>query len=173
MILSKKEILEEIQKGELKIIPFSDKHVGECSVDLTLGNEFLVLKRQKRPIEAGEGAFLNEGSSEKKVLKNSEGFVLKPKQMVLGITKERLKMPLNLCGWIQGRSRFARIGLLVHVSSSLIQPGVDNKQVLEIVNLSPTNIILTPGLRICQVVFEQLSSPQKHSGVFAKQTSVF
>ena len=40
-------------------------------------------------------------------------------------------------GILEGRSRYARVGLTVHVTASLVQPGSDNHQILEIVNLSP------------------------------------
>jgi len=89
---------------------------------------------------------------------------------VLGVTKEKLGLSNGLCGWIQGRSRIARMGVMVHVSSSLIQPGVDNRQVLEIINLSPNPIVLRPGVKVCQIVFEELSSEAEYAGDFAKQT---
>ena len=172
MILSKKEILEEIRKGTLKITPFDKNKIGECSVDLTLGNEFRILKKQNKTINVTENSFLNEKQTKRIVLKKNERITLKPNELVLGITNETIRMPFHLCGWIQGRSRFARLGLLVHISSSLIQPGVENKQVLEIVNLSPTRLSLSAGLPVCQVVFERLSSPERHHGVFARQTKI-
>jgi dCTP deaminase len=172
MILSKKEILEEIKKGKLGIRPFEESKVGECSVDLSLGNEFRVLKKQTKPINITENSFLNEKQTKRIVLKKNERRTLKPNELVLGITKETIRMPPYLCGWIQGRSRFARLGLMVHVSSSLIQPGVENKQVLEIINLSPSKLTVSEGLSVCQVVFERLSSPQQHRGVFARQFKV-
>jgi len=79
-----------------------------------------------------------------------------PGQLVLGITRERITLSNRVMGWISGRSRFARVGILVHVSSNLIQPGVSNHQILEIVNLSPRPIRLWPGVRIAQVVFEEV-----------------
>lgn len=171
MILSKKEILAEIRKGALQIAPFSKNNVGECSVDLRLSNEFRIFTKRKT-LEITEEPFLWEKLSKKVVLNGNQRLVLKPKQLALGLTVEKIKMPRYLCGFIEGRSRIARVGLLVHVSSGLIQPGVENNQVLEIVNLSPSNISLTPGLKVCQVVFEQITSPQKHAGVFSRQTGI-
>jgi len=171
MILSKNEILAEIRKGALKITPFEKVNVGECSVDLRLGKEFRIFNKQK-PFTITEEPFLWEKQTKKIILKKKEKLTLKPGQLVLGLTLEKIKMPDYLCGSIQGRSRFARMGLLVHISSSLIQPGVENKQVLEIVNLSPTEIHLTPGLRICQVVFQEITSKQKHKGIFSRQTQI-
>ena len=169
MILAKKEILSELEKGSLKITPLNKSNVGACSVDLTLGKSFRVLKGGKRVLVVSEN--VNELMKETELieLNEDESIKLKPNKLILGITEETIKMPNYLCGLIEGRSRFARIGLMVHISSSLIQPGVENKQVLEIVNLSKNTLILRPGLTICQVVFERLSSPALHHGVFAKQ----
>ncbi|MEM4255505.1 MAG: dCTP deaminase [Candidatus Norongarragalinales archaeon] len=172
MILDKTMILKEITKGELKITPFERQNVGECSVDLTLSNEFRVFKKKKKHLKITEKPFLWEEQTKKIVLKRGELLVLKPNALVLGLTGEKIKMPPYLCGWLQGRSRLARMGLLVHVSSSLIQPGVENRQVLEIANLSPSKIALKPGLKICQVIFEQITGRQKHAGVFARQTRI-
>ena len=37
---------------------------------------------------------------------------------------------------IEGRSRFARIGLFVHITAGFMNPGINNRQVLEIYNAS-------------------------------------
>lgn len=86
-------------------------------------------------------------------------FLLLPGQAVLGITEENIQMSPNICGllgtvsrWrspaasdgrltgdgglLEGRSRFARLGLFVHITAGFIQPGVNNRQVLEIYNSS-------------------------------------
>lgn len=172
MILSRKEILAEVKKGKLKLTPFKRENVGEVSVDLTLGNEFKILKKIVSGIVVTENAFNNDNWTNRKKLKKGEKITLKPGELILGVTEETITLPNYLCGWIQGRSRFARLGLLVHVSSGLIQPGVSNKQVLEIVNLSQSKLHLTPGLKVCQVIFNQISSPEKHTGVFSRQTTV-
>jgi deoxycytidine triphosphate deaminase len=55
----------------------------------------------------------------------------------------------------------------------LVQPGSDNRQVLEIVNLAPFPIKLHAGMRISQVVFERLESatekPYSRFGQIAKK----
>ena len=62
-------------------------------------------------------------------------------------------------GKLEGRSRYARMGVIIHTTSALVQPGSDNRQVLEIVNLAPFPIKLSAGMRISQIVFEYLKSP--------------
>ena len=61
-------------------------------------------------------------------------------------------------GNLEGRSRYARMGLVIHITSALVQPGSSNHQVLEIVNLAPFPLKLHAGMRISQVVFERMES---------------
>ena len=61
-------------------------------------------------------------------------------------------LPPDLCGLLEGRSRFARLGLMIHVTSAFVQPGVSNRQVLEMSNVSGHPLAIHPGVRICQIV---------------------
>ncbi|NCN03456.1 MAG: dCTP deaminase, partial [Candidatus Pacebacteria bacterium] len=88
---------------------------------------------------------------------------------IIAITKEKITLPGNICGWLEGRSRFARLGLLIHISAGLIQPGVDNHQVLEITNLSPNTLVLYAGERICQLAFQRCEGEAFYKGRFEKQ----
>jgi len=169
MILAKNEILSEIRKGNIRITPFKKNAVGACSVDLSLGDVFRRFEKSERTISVSEAPdYAREYSS---LLVSKEGITIAPGELILGVTKERLRLSNKLCGWIQGRSRFARVGLMVHLSASLIQPDVDNMQVLEIVNLSPVPLRIKPGLRVCQVVFERLTSSASYEGPFKHQTT--
>lgn len=90
---------------------------------------------------------------------------------MLGVTYEKLTLDNKTCAFIEGRSRLARLGLLVHVSSGMIQPGVSNHQVLEIVNLSPHVIHLQPKTIICQILFNDLKGKAEYEGEFKNQTT--
>ena len=96
-------------------------------------------------------------------------FVLLPGQTVLAITKERIKLPPYFCGRLEGRSRFARLGLMVHVTAGFMQPGINNRQVLEISNVSPMALALHPGTKLCQFIFERTEGEATYSGRFATQ----
>jgi len=56
------------------------------------------------------------------------------------------------------------------MTAGLIQPGCDNKQVLEISNMSPMPLALYPGTKICQIVIEEVLGEAKYSGRFKDQT---
>jgi len=128
--LTKNEILKEIKKKNIKITPFDKKAVGPGSVDLTLDDQFRIFTKGKTYNVTAEANYKDVTKLIKK-----KSIIIKPGEVILGITKERITLGNDICGWLEGRSRFARLGLLVHISASFMQPGIDNQQVLEIVNL--------------------------------------
>ncbi len=163
MILTKKIILEEIHKKRIKITPFNRKNIGAASIDITLDNKF-------RIFESGK-VILDEKSDYKKhtkLVKKSE-LVLMPGQFILGITKEKIKLPEDICGWIYGRSRFARFGLSIHSTASFMHPGINNKQVFEISNSSNVPLVLKPGIKIGQIILERTEGKAKYAGKFNNQ----
>lgn len=166
MILTKDEILRRVREKEIVITPFKKKNVGPASVDLSLGNEFRILKKGEK-IKISELSDIQRFSSVKKGT-----VVLEPLGYLLGITKERIKLPEDVAGFLTTRSRFARFGLSVDLNSPLIPPGVDNKQVLEIFNASQNNIILKPGLKICQLTLLEAKGAAKYAGKFRNQMEI-
>ena len=167
-ILTKDELLAEIKKGRMKITPFSRKNVGPASIDMTLGNEFRTFKKINR-IHHLTNKTDYKKITELKRLKDNEYIVIMPGESLHAITKERIKLPGDLCGWIQGRSRFARMGLMVHITASFMQPGVNNRQVLEMFNASPIPLSIRPGLRVCQILFERCEGSAIYKGRFKSQ----
>lgn len=163
-LLVKDEILAEISKGNIRIEPFNEKNIGPGSIDLTLDNVFRRFVKKKV-------VNIDENTDYKKVTKLVRKGVIdiKPGELILGITKEKITLAENIAGWLQGRSRFARLGLMVHVTAGFVQPGVSNKQVLEIINLSPFILKLKSGTRICQIIFEKTEGRAKYSGKFKSQ----
>jgi dCTP deaminase len=96
--------------------------------------------------------------------------LIMPGETVLGITQERLRLGPGLCGWLEGRSRFARLGLMVHISAPFMGPGIDSQQVLEMSNFGPAPLAVTPGTPICQFVFQRLEGCEQYDGRFAGQS---
>ena len=169
-ILSRNEILNYIKEGKLEIIPLNEKQIGPASIDLTLGNNFRVFKKVRHVFHVTEEVNYNE-ITEIIEVKDDEHLLLMPGELVHGITKEKLKLPNNVSGRIEGRSRFARIGLMTHVTAGLVQPGSNNKQVLEISNMSPMPIALHPGTKVCQIILEKIEGKANYKGKFRNQTN--
>lgn len=167
-ILIGDEIHQALTKGEIKIEPLDPTQIGPGSVDLTLGNDFRVFKRKFKVYHIKNDSHFEDITRAVHVPEGSY-MVIKPREMILGITRERITLADNISGRLEGRSRFARFGLAVHVTAGFMHPGISNHQVLEIVNLGHGPLALYPGTRICQFVFERCDGHAKYQGRFTEQ----
>lgn len=165
-ILTKDIIINRIKKGEIKIEPFDRAAVGPASIDLHLGNQFRIFKDSSEVYSVDENADFREITENVTV---EESFLLKPGQLVHGITLEKITLPPNLCGWIEGRSSLGRLGLTVHATASFVQPGISNKQVLEMYNVGPRPLALKIGIAVCQLILEETIGKAVYKGKFNKQ----
>lgn len=165
-VLTHDVILTEIRAGHIQITPFNEDQVGPGSVDLHLGREFRVFKKMHNIYHATNTSDFNEITE---LVCVDDHFVLMPGETVLGITEERVSLPPYLCGWLEGRSRFARLGLMVHITAGFMQPGINNRQVLEMSNVSSVPLALHPGTRICQFIFMRTEGEAVYRGTFASQ----
>lgn len=160
------EIKKELQSGTIQISPpVSEDQISVASVDLHISNEFRVFKKESKVVDLKETTDYKDLTD----LITAEELVIQPQETVLGITKEKITLPGNICGWLEGRSRFARVGLLIHISAGFIQPGVSNHQVLEITNLGPNPLVLHANVKLCQIVFQRCEGSAKYNGKFVKQ----
>lgn len=91
-------------------------------------------------------------------VKKGENFIMQPGDFVLAVTLERVKISSSLMGRLEGRSSLGRIGIVVHSTASVFDPGWDGNPVLELGNLGRMAVRLTVGMRICAMTFEQLTS---------------
>lgn len=164
-ILTKPEILKAIKKKRIIIEPYDPANVGPGSIDLALDDKFRVFKRLKKVHDAKKTDYRDITKLVKK-----KTIVLRPGETILGITLEKVTLAPDLCGWLEGRTRFARLGLLIHISASFMQPGISNKQVLEISNMGHTPLRLEAGMKICQFVFQKAVGKAKYQGQFKAQT---
>ena len=98
-------------------------------------------------------------------------YLLRPGETIHAITRERLRLPSDIAGWLEGRSRYARLGLMIHVTSGFVGPGVDGRQVLEMSNVAGRPLAIHPGVRVCQVVLQRCEGTAVYAGRFARQES--
>lgn len=166
MILTRDVILREIAEKRIVIDPFSPEQVGPASIDLHLGDEIRVMKGGPDVIDVTEEV---DYRTVTQVRKLNGPYLLKPGETIHGITRERIGLPGDICGWLEGRSRFARLGLIIHVTSSFISPGVNNRQVLEIANLAGRPLAIHAGTRLCQLILQRTEGSAVYQGRFARQ----
>jgi dCTP deaminase len=165
-VLTRDVILRELASGRLVIDPLAPDQVGPASVDLTLGDEIRVLERGGTSIPIRDDADYRDHT---RPLRLAPSFVLAPGDTIHGITVERITLPPDLCGFLEGRSRFARLGLMIHVTSAFVQPGVSNRQVLEMSNVSGHPLEIHAGVRLCQIVLMRTEGEAVYTGRFARQ----
>lgn len=161
MVLSDKDIKKALKEKRIVIKPAPDltAQLGTCSIDLRLGNTFRVFDYSRYPyIDPAKKDYSNEITKVIKVEKDGS-FIMQPGDFVLAVTLESVTIPPTLMGRLEGRSSLGRLGLVVHSTASIFDPGWDGKPVLELGNLGRMAIKLTVGMRICAMTFEQLSSP--------------
>lgn len=87
---------------------------------------------------------------------------IRPGEFVLASTQETISIPATLVGQVEGKSSWARRGLLVHVTAGFIDPGFHGTITLEIVNLSSVNIYPRVGQRIAQLVVHRLDGEPEY-----------
>ena len=161
MVLSDRDIKKGLKDGRIIIKPKPDleKQLGSCSIDLRLGNKFRVFDISQFPyIDPVKKDYSNEITKIIEVAKDGF-FIMQPGDFVLAVTLESVKIPADLMGRLEGRSSLGRLGLVVHSTASIFDPGWDGKPVLELGNLGRMAIKLTCGMRICAMTFEELTSP--------------
>lgn len=166
MLLTRDAIKKELAAGRIIFEPaIPDEYIQVASVDLTLDNKFRLFQQLDTTLDVVESTDYTTITTE--VVKDV--VMLSPGETILGMTKEKITLPGDICGWLEGRSRFARLGLLIHISAGLIQPGVSNHQMLEITNLGPNALSLHAGERICQLAFQRCEGTALYQGKFQEQ----
>src|SRR3989338_7138607 len=107
MILSDRDIKAEIKKGSIVVEPFDEKCVQPSSIDVHLSSKFLIFNRvQHAVIDVREK---QENLMRMVEVKENEPFILHPGEFVLGSTIERVRMPRNIAGRIEGKSSLGRL----------------------------------------------------------------
>ena len=164
MVLAKPEILRQIRDGRIRIEPYDEGAVGPASIDLTLDRQLRVFDTDEHITRADI-----DYRTLAKLTDFGDGYLLAPGELVLGITLEKITLPGDVCGWLNSRSRFARIGLMSHIAAPFLAPGISNRQILEIYNAGRNKIMLTPGMRICHLVLQECKGFATYSGIWKDQ----
>ena len=166
MILTRDAIRREIDAGRVVLDPLVPDQIGPASIDLHLADEIRVMHAGREPVAVTDDADYRT-ITDVRVL--DAPYPLAPGETIHGITRERIRLPPDVAGWLEGRSRFARLGLMIHVTSGFVQPGVDGKQVLEMSNVSGRTLLIHAGVRICQIVLQRCEGSAIYQGRFARQ----
>ncbi|MAK91258.1 MAG: dCTP deaminase [Oceanospirillaceae bacterium] len=166
MRLSDGDIEQRLEQGSIRIEPAPEADaIAGISVDLRLDHRFRVFNSNSvtHLDLSGDRAQLerdiNRIMGKEIEIEEGEALYIHPGELVLGATLESVNIPDDLVGWLDGRSSLARLGLMVHVTAGRIDPGWEGQIVLEFYNNGKLPLALRPGMIICALSFEMLSSP--------------
>ncbi|MCR4325481.1 MAG: dCTP deaminase [Patescibacteria group bacterium] len=169
MFLSDRDIKKAVSVGSITLRPFSESQLQPVSYDIRLGNQFIA--NDEHATHAVDPARKIYAKTREIEVKDGAEFVLHPGISVLGTSKEYFGSDKFLIQ-IGGKSSLARIGLMVHNTAGIINPGHFLHVTFEMTNQSNVPIILRPGMEIAQITFSMISSPPernyKRVGRFAK-----
>lgn len=159
-ILSDKTIKEYLEEGKIVIDPLKDEQqIQPSSVDMRLGDEFKVFKVIRKPyIDPKDEEDIAE-YMESSTFPEGEAFIIHPNEFALATTQEYVKVPDDLVARVEGRSSMGRLGVTMHVTAGYVDPGFEGRITLEISNIGAMPVALYPGQRVCQLVFETMTTP--------------
>ncbi len=156
MILSDKDIKKALKSKRITVNPLFPDSIQPASVDLHLGDEFLIFKNSKaaaidlkKPLE---------GMMERVLIDSKKPFVIHPGEFALGITYETVGVANDMVGRLEGKSSLGRVGLIIHATAGYLDPGNKLKMTLELHNIANLPIILYYKMPIAQMSFTPLSS---------------
>lgn len=165
MILSDRDLIARLERGDIKITPAPDSQtqIQPASIDLRLGYDFHIFNHiQQALIDPRDPSSFSQVTNLVQ-LGAEERFIVHPGEFVLGTTIEHVQVPDDLVARLEGRSSIGRLGIVIHSTAGYIDPGFQGAITLEISNLGRLAVALYPGMRICQIAFEELTSPVSES----------
>lgn len=160
MLLSDRDIREQVDSGRVRLEPFDGGMIQPSSVDVRLDRFFRVFENHKYSV-IDPSVEQGELTREVEVAPN-EFFILHPGEFVLASTYEVISLPDDIAGRLEGKSSLGRLGLLTHSTAGFIDPGFSGHITLELSNVANLPVKLFPGMKIGQLCLIKLSSPAEH-----------
>ena len=169
MLLSDRDILDEVRQGSIELDPCDPAMVQPASVDVRLDRFFRVFENHRYP-------HIDPSSEQSELTRlveppMDEPFVLHPGEFALASTYESVSLGTGVAARLEGKSSLGRLGLLTHSTAGFIDPGFSGHVTLELSNMATLPIMLWPGMKIGQLCFFRLSSPSEHPYGSAKYGS--
>lgn len=163
MILSDRTLREQLDAGRIVIDPLDESLIQPSSIDVRISNLFRVFRNHTRAVldvkqDLQDLTELIEIDADDP----DASFMLHPGEFVLGSTLERIAVPDDLVGRVEGKSSLGRLGLLIHSTAGFIDAGFDGHITLELANVASLPITLYPGMKIGQVSFMHMTTPAQN-----------
>lgn len=162
MILSDHDIKAKIESGEIGVSsPDNDhaKNIHASSMDLRLGRFFKIYDNIKSGVlDPLKMDSFKDITKLIEITGEKEPFIVHPGDFVLGVTIEKVKIPVDMVARVEGRSSLGRLGIIIHSTAGFVDAGFEGTITLEITNINRVPVALYPGMRICQLAFEKMTS---------------
>ena len=142
MILSDIRILEEIEKGTIKIVPYNRQDLGSNSYDVHLGKD--LARYVDKELDAKKHNTIEHFEIP------DEGYVLQPHEFYLGVTEEYTETHAHV-PFLEGKSSTGRLGIDIHATAGKGDVGFCGNWTLEISVKQPVRVY--KGMPIGQLIY--------------------
>jgi dCTP deaminase len=142
MILSDQRILEEMNKGTIKIEPYDRACLGSNSYDVHLGKHLAIYEADT--LDAKKHNTIRHFEIP------DEGIVLEPTQFYLGVTEEYTETHAHV-PFLEGKSSTGRLGIDIHATAGKGDVGFCGNWTLEISVKKPVRVY--KGMPIGQLIY--------------------
>lgn len=163
MILSDRDIKARIARGDIVVTSPDDDHfgnIGASSLDLRLGKFFKIYKHSRYAVlDPLQPETFKDVATLIELDDKTTPFIVQPGEFVLGVTLEKVKIADDIVARVEGRSSLGRLGIIIHSTAGFVDAGFEGTITLEITNINRMPVALYPGMRVCQLAFEEMSSP--------------
>lgn len=142
MILTDLRILEEMEKGTIKIEPYNRTDLGSNSYDVHLGK--WLARYDDAILDAKKHNTITYFEIP------DEGFVLQPHEFYLGVTEEYTETHAHV-PFLEGKSSTGRLGIDIHATAGKGDVGFCGNWTLEISVKQPVRVY--KGMPIGQLIY--------------------
>ncbi len=147
--LSDEQMENACKEGWLIASNFDQKSVRQACYELRAGNVYYELDR-----------VTSDQNPERQQLKDGEFVLLKPKQVIVIITMESLKLPNNVIGRVLTKGKLLSIG--VSAVNTYADPGFKGRLGIVLANHSNNYIRIDQRQPISKIEFSKLRSPVRN-----------
>jgi dCTP deaminase len=153
MVLGDRDLKYYLEKGWIMINPLKEDSVRENGIDLRIGGEIARFANTDKTFDPD-----NPDYSFFKIEKGDE-FIIRPYEHVLLVTEEYIRLPNDVMAFVNLRSSFARLGLLI--PPTIIDAGFEGQLTIELVG-SSFPVKLKRGTRFLHLIFDRTLTPVEY-----------
>lgn len=168
MILSDKEIRKLSTEMTPPLIqPFSEENLQGASYDVSMSGDIVRFKGLGRAVDPQKDTNLSDMYEYRDA--GERGYLLSPGEYVLVKLQEAIELPNQLVAHFRPRTRFTRCGVVI--ADQHCNPTYNGVLSIGLFNAGVNPFILRPGLKIAQIVFEELMSTPTEDKLYKNKSN--